>query len=436
LTIFDRDYCVITAADTVALLHELPQLELRVDPVLCPGNCNTVALNFTGQGPFTADYDLSLGGLATSNTRLAVQGVDTSFQLCWGDFPVDSLILEGNEVSDAFCRLELDTSLTIRRLRIDTNFIRTEICRGDSLEVNGLSFDENNPRDTLVLAGQARGGCDSVIVVDLRFAEAVVDTFQRSICLDEQFTINGTVYGATNLRGTELFAGQSSRGCDSTLYIELSLLNPDTGRVERTLCRGEQLQIGNEVFDETNSAGLAILPGQARSGCDSLVRVELSFVDSIQVDYRPQLCFGEIIEINGRMYGPNNPRGREVFTARGGCDSIVIVNLDFYPENRSFLIDTLCAGDSLVFNGRVYNERRLTGTEVLPGAGRNGCDSLIEVIINYTIPALAGKTTGPHPQSNRNRCARHSAGWPDPADGQNKRPGPPQTGYPLHKCGR
>ncbi|MCO6479269.1 MAG: hypothetical protein J5I94_21720, partial [Phaeodactylibacter sp.] len=65
----------------------------------------------------------------------------------------------------------------------------------------------------------------------------------------------------------------------------------------------------------------------------------------------------------------------------------------------------LCPGDSLFYNGTVYNAANLTGTEVLPGAAANGCDSLVSVTVGFftvdTIrvtaqtcdPALAGLDT-------------------------------------------
>jgi len=72
----------------------------------------------------------------------------------------------------------------------------------------------------------------------------------------------------------------------------------------------------------------------------------------------------------------------------------------------------LCPGDSLVYNGTVYNTSNLSGTEALSGAASNGCDSLVAVGIAYfTIdttlsvvlscdPAQAGRDTALYQSSN------------------------------------
>ncbi|MCB9350009.1 MAG: SprB repeat-containing protein [Lewinellaceae bacterium] len=43
----------------------------------------------------------------------------------------------------------------------------------------------------------------------------------------------------------------------------------------------------------------------------------------------------------------------------------------------------LCPGDSLTYNGAVFNAANLTGMEVLPGAAANGCDSIVAVTIGF-----------------------------------------------------
>ncbi|MCB0599367.1 MAG: SprB repeat-containing protein, partial [Phaeodactylibacter sp.] len=58
----------------------------------------------------------------------------------------------------------------------------------------------------------------------------------------------------------------------------------------------------------------------------------------------------------------------------------------------------LCPGDSLTYNGTVYNAANLSGTEILPGAASNGCDSIVAVNLGFFPPditTIASSTCDP-----------------------------------------
>ncbi len=73
-----------------------------------------------------------------------------------------------------------------------------------------------------------------------------------------------------------------------------------------------------------------------------------------------------------------------------GCDSVVTVNLFLLDVPESILEMTICPGASITVNGTVYGENRRTGTEILPGAAGNGCDSVIQVRIEVDSLLLTG----------------------------------------------
>ncbi|MCB0568503.1 MAG: T9SS type B sorting domain-containing protein, partial [Phaeodactylibacter sp.] len=85
------------------------------------------------------------------------------------------------------------------------------------------------------------------------------------------------------------------------------------------------------------------------------------------------------------VYDATNPTGVEVLmgAAANGCDSTVTVNLSFAPPAMSTLSSTLCAGESVLVNGTVYNATNPTGTEVIENGSANGCDSIIQVSLSY-----------------------------------------------------
>ncbi|MCP4123889.1 MAG: PKD domain-containing protein, partial [Bacteroidetes bacterium] len=96
---------------------------------------------------------------------------------------------------------------------------------------------------------------------------------------------------------------------------------------------------------------------------------------------------GYSIEVNGTNYNESNASGVEVIEngAINGCDSTINIELDYAPHAISSFTYTGCSGDgfSVTVNEVVYNEANTTGQEVIFGGGFNGCDSTINVSLNF-----------------------------------------------------
>ena len=71
--------------------------------------------------------------------------------------------------------------------------------------------------------------------------------------------------------GTEILAGASSNGCDSTVQVELEFTIPTASSFSQTLCDGESMEINGEVFNQSNPSGMVTLVGAGQNGCDSIV---------------------------------------------------------------------------------------------------------------------------------------------------------------------
>jgi len=163
--------------------------------------------------------------------------------------------------------------------------------------------------------------------------------------------------------------------------VNMGIFSPDN------LCTGsgQSFDIGGRTFDEDSPSGDVTLVGLAANGCDSLVQVDLVFVEAKNTEIsEPELCSGSgfMVEVNGRIFDETDPTGSETLVAANGCDSIVLVDLVFQaaPE-RIIRPDDLCQGDgfSITVNNIVFDEDNPTGSPIVPPAGGEGCDT------NYTI---------------------------------------------------
>lgn len=251
------------------------------------------------------------------------------------------------------------------------------------LEVNNTIYDINNPTGVEVLS--AINGCDSTIVVDLNFVSDYFITVAEIHCENEnyQLEVNQTIYDINNPTGSEMLS--SVEGCDSTVFIDLSFIPDYNFTIAETHCESEnyQLEVNQAIYDINNPTGIEVL--STVDGCDSTIVIDLNFVDDTADSININLCAENnfSIEVNGTLYNADNPNGVEVFEL-DFCDSTVVVDLVF----NEITVDTLshfgCIGDqfAVTINNVLYNENNPQGMETLQNQA--GCDSLVYINLNYS----------------------------------------------------
>ncbi len=284
----------------------------------------------------------------------------------------------------------IDLSFVLPNLVIDTL-----LCEDGFLELNGRRFDRDNPTGTQIFSDASVSGCDSIININLRFAEPVEAEFSPILCAGETITINGNTYNADVPEGTEILLGASSMGCDSTVHIALQFEEEITSTVQETLCVGESLLINGTTYNQDNPSGTERLLAAGANGCDSIVMIDLSFHTEARLDIIETLCMGEAMILNGMTYDENTPEGTEILIGASstGCDSTIVVNLSFYEEVRSLLAETLCEKESLQVGEQVFSTDNPSGTVTLANANINGCDSIVDVQLAFVTQDTSRLTT-------------------------------------------
>ncbi len=318
----------------------------------------TIELRFLQEENILIDDALCQGQSLTVNGRTYDENNSTGVETLTGSNGCDSIIT-------------VDLSFTSA---INTDIIE-ELCTGDFRVVNGRTYDENNPTGQEMLTSVA--GCDSLITVDLTFVQSITTPVNEELCDGQSVVINGTTYDQSNTTGSEIL--QSVSGCDSILDINISFVQSIMTPINEELCTGETLVFNGNTYSESNATGMEIL--QSTSGCDSILDINLSFVQAINTPVTDELCAGQSLVLNGNTYDENNPVGIEILQSASGCDSILDINLSFVQAITTPINDQYCEGESVIINGHVYDENNNTGTEVLQSV--NGCDSILEVNLSF-----------------------------------------------------
>ncbi len=117
-------------------------------------------------------------------------------------------------------------------------------------------------------------------------------------------------------------------------------------------------------------------------GCSATGIVIVTVVTDVMVEFGDSLtiCEGETIVIFGETVSVPGIYC-DTFTVAGGCDSLFCVELLVKPGiDTSLVLDTICLGESVVFEGETYTEE---GQHCVTYPAPNGCDSTI--CLNLTV---------------------------------------------------
>lgn len=112
-----------------------------------------------------------------------------------------------------------------------------------------------------------------------------------SVCGSTYTWINGNTYTANNNSAFHTISGGSSNGCDSIVYLNLTLNPIATSTDIQTFCSGGSLTWidGNTYLTSNNTATHTIINGAA-NGCDSIITLSLTVNQPTNNSYIQSAC--------------------------------------------------------------------------------------------------------------------------------------------------
>lgn len=246
---------------------------------------------------------------------------------------------------------------------------------------------EDNQREVVLTNGSVNG-CDSVVMVTVKFADRVVAPYRDTICPDETLTILGTTFSPSFLSDTLNTGMQSVTGCDSLLSVEITIREEIVGEYRDQLCPESTATILGTEFS-INMLEATLPSGMTdRYGCDSMVHVLFTLYDRDINDYTADapFCENAVVDIEGGIFNKDNIGDTiRVGTSVNGCDSFVVNRISFTKPAASSTIDTkVCDSDfSLTVNGVTFDRTMSSGQVDFASGGVDVCDSTVYVNIVF-----------------------------------------------------
>jgi len=264
-----------------------------------------------------------------------------------------------------------DTAVvTVRLLPTPTQTILDTICSGANYTFGNQNLTQSGTyQDTL----QTAIGCDSIVILNLNILQSITQNITDTICSGANYT-----FGNQNLTqsGTYQDTLQTTSGCDSIIILNLSVLQSITQTVADTICSGGSYTFGNQTLTQSGTYQDTL---QTASGCDSIVVLNLNVLQSITKNIADTICSGGSYTFGNQTLTQSGTY-QDTLQMASSCDSIIILNLSVLQNITQNITDTICSGGSYTFGNQNLTQ---SGTYQDTLQTTSGCDSI--VVLNLSV---------------------------------------------------
>ena len=262
-----------------------------------PSEADFVTVQYSNEyGICTDFYELEISDpegnldleLCTNDDGVVINGTLYNFDNLFG-----TEVLVG--AAEGGCDSILHISVTPQSF----NNFTPEVCDNETIVVNGTTYSRNNPTGLEIISGGAANGCDSVIRVSVINLIRPTGLLRTELCEGDEIVVNGTVYGKENPEGQEILEGAAANGCDSILNISLEILPNSEGQLDVAIEEGETYNYAGQSIEASGEYAFTFT---AANGCDSIVNLTIrvntestTLTDTIILDQTQVLCVNTAI---------------------------------------------------------------------------------------------------------------------------------------------
>ena len=207
----------------------------------------------------------------------------------------------------------------------------------------------------------------------------------------------------------ELVTGISNGACQDTMHVlyHVPEIHEVHDTIDEQICQGQVYIFNGQKLSTT---GQYVSHNKALGGCDSIVVLNLSVMDKIEVTVEDTICDGQSYTFNGSTFTKTG-QYKSKLTSVAGCDSVVTLNLFVYdpvvfsyvavdesgaPNTGSITLTGMQPGWTYSVNG--VDSGRLdsltAGHYIIKVRNQFGCESadvdveLKRICVNATFPDI------------------------------------------------
>ena len=232
------------------------------------------------------------------------------------------------------------------------------------------------------------GDLDLFVVQKLKNSGEGIGYYENNLCISSNVNISQSIcWGDSLLIGNQVFktAGvytvslENMHHCDSTIHLNLAVRPTSQQNTTASICQGKAYSLGNQAFTQTGQYQVTL---SNINGCDSTVNLNLTVFPNVSTNVTETLCSGDSFTIGNQTFTQTGQYQVKLST-KNGCDSIINLNLTIPPTVITNITKSGCLGYAFVIGNQTFTQ---TGQYQVKLSTVNGCDSIIN--LNLTIHPL------------------------------------------------
>jgi hypothetical protein len=313
------------------LVHPVAMTELDVS--ICPGETYTLgAMAYDQPGVYTETFASTVTGCDSMVTLFLNWFDETETFLmdtiCEGtDFMLgDSLYSEAGSYQQVFSDVngcDSIVNLELQVINTDTTLLNISICEGGVFTWDGNDYTMDSLYTFLYTSTIT--GCDSLVLLDLEVLPNDTTVIDTVICQGGIFPLGNQLLDTPGIYSVVL---ENQYSCDSLVICTLEVSPTLMVSLQDTICEGETYEVGSSVYTSTGQYTDMLI---SVLGCDSIVMLDLTVVSTGTTVIDTTLCFGESFEIGPYVF-TDTVNNLLQFTGTNGCDSLIDLQLSYYDE--------------------------------------------------------------------------------------------------------
>ncbi len=270
----------------------------------------------------------------------------------------------------------------------DYNLVDSDqACVGDSYTFpDGTSFAGLTTSFSWTSHLTASTGCDSTILINLEVLEGSEFTEMVELCEGETYKFPD---GSDQIIDQDLSYTSvlnSSNGCDSIIHTNIITKQSYLFTLSESICRGDsytffdgttQFNIEEDLIHQTNFITF--------DGCDSIIMTDLTVIQPIEATQNILICQGDnyifpdgsiVLDINEDFMQES------LIPASNICDSLIITNVSVSPSYDQTVPFTICPGETIQIGDLFLENINSDTTIIFDNNTLIGCDSIFTYNIN------------------------------------------------------
>ncbi|MBK7427002.1 MAG: hypothetical protein IPI60_08230 [Saprospiraceae bacterium] len=208
------------------------------------------------------------------------------------------------------------SSVTIDIFLDESVTIEASICEGEVYIFNNQALTQAGQYEAMI---QTIHGCDSTITLNLEVNPVQNNTIQIQICEGESYLFDGQNL-STSGEYEAIF--QNSKGCDSTVNLNLIVYPKNQTNIQHQMCEGEFYTFAGQ---QLSSPGIYEQTLQDTNSCDSTISLTLTVTSILETNIQQNICDGESYQF-GDIIINEEGEYRDTLISSGGCDSIITLS--------------------------------------------------------------------------------------------------------------